>query len=707
MSVGNTKKLERETNNAAFNPQELYYLETRDLKYSNLPTVSVNVLRTASVTTSVKPNNITIPKNFEPIVKFGIERKKPIAYIMVPHYIQKDNGDIEQLLDYTLNIEETPVQNKINGNRTYAANSVLSSGTFYKINIASQGIYKIDYDFIANKLGVNPSTITPANIRVYGNGGEMLSENNAVVPSDDLAENPIQLVDGNDGQFNQGDYILFYANGPHTIIKDSLQKSFTHAFNVFSEVSTYFINFDKGAGKRIANHPLVSNPNATVTSFNEFLFHEKDSVNLGRFGKEFWGDEMSNLPGRGLSKSFTFNLPNLDATSPVIVKTRTGAVTRTTNSGMKISANNAVIQNINYEVFGENYYDPVIQIKEVKTTLSNPTDNIVIKADFVPGSSDAVGYIGYIEIMARRNLVFNGYLNFADWNAVGAGVVANYVIQNANSTTEVWDITNPLSPIKMQTSLDGTTLSFNQEASKLHRFVAINSAGFKTPTYFQQAENQNLHSLINIDYVVIAPPSFKAEALRLAQHHQSKRGITYVIATPQEIYNEFSSGSQDISAIRNFIKMLYDKSSMDKLPSSVLLFGDASYDYKNRLPNNTNLVPTHETNQSNNKILGFCSDDFYGFLDDIENLNDYTGVVLNTLDIGVGRIPVANASDAAKVVNKILNYDSPNSFGPWKNNMTFNADNGDGARHLDDGEIMAGIVGDSLPVYNLQMLECR
>nr|MBP9933431.1 type IX secretion system sortase PorU [Chitinophagaceae bacterium] len=196
-------------------------------------------------------------------------------------------------------------------------------------------------------------------------------------------------------------------------------------------------------------------------------------------------------------------------------------------------------------------------------------------------------------------------------------------------------------------------------------------------------------------------PSLKSEAERLANYHQQKRNYRTLVLTPDEIYNEFSSGTQDVSAIRDYLKMLYDRSSLNDLPDYVLFFGDASYDYKDRISNNSNMVPTYETNESIEKTLGYCTDDYFGFLDDQENINNYSNSQINTLDIGIGRFPVKTAAKASDIVNKIINYDSPASFGPWKNNMTFNADDGDDAIHFEDGEIMAAYVKDSLPQYNL------
>ena len=101
----------------------------------------------------------------------------------------------------------------VHAQRTYKTSSVLASGSWAKLAIRESGIYKIDPGLLANA-GLNTSNLTSSSIRLYGNGGNMLSEANSDIPLDDLTENAIMIVDGGDGLFNTGDYILFYAAGP-------------------------------------------------------------------------------------------------------------------------------------------------------------------------------------------------------------------------------------------------------------------------------------------------------------------------------------------------------------------------------------------------------------------------------------------------------------------------------------------------------------
>lgn len=684
-------------------PYTMYKVSQHPLKYFAKPEVSLSNVQWELIEKPIYDTAVHFPNIADVYVMISMEKKKAIAHVHVPNYIQKADKTIWKLKYCDIQIKENENKSyKTTGSRVYASNSVLASGNFYKIAVAAPGVYKIDFDFIKNKLNIDPNTINTNYIRLYGNGGQMLSENNAVFRHDDLVENAIQVIDGNDGKWDNGDYILFYATGPHRIIPDSINKKYNHEFNLYAEQSAYFLNFDKGVGKRIGTLASLPSSNVAVNTFSDYTFYEKDSSNLGKLGKLWWGDEFSDMPGRYLNRNFALEIPDIDATKNVNIKSHLAAISYSGTNQFAVSVNGQQITNVNIDKTGPDYFYPVYIDKVVDenvTAAGNGIFNINIR--FTKGSSSALGFLNYISINATRRLVMhNGMLLFNNLQVVGAGNIGAYTIQNVNPNTQVWDVSNPLQPEKINVNINGNELQFNADASSIKNYVAIDGSNYFIPNYLEKINNQNLHALGNVDYIIVVHPTLKSEAERLAYYHQQKRGYKTLIVTPQEIYNEFSSGMQDVSAIRDFIKMLYDRAPINQLPHSVLLFGDASYDYKDRVVGNTNLVPTSETENSKDKTLAYCSDDFFGFLDDHEDQNNFSLSQINTLDIGIGRLPVSSLSIAAGIVNKIMRYDSPLSFGSWKNNMTFNADNGDGNIHLEDAEAASGFVADSLPVFN-------
>src|SRR5690606_26586552 len=114
-------------------------------------------------------------------------------------------------------------------------------------------------------------------------------------------------------------------------------------------------------------------------------------------------------------------------------------------------------------------------------------------------------------------------------------------------------------------------------------------------------------------YLIITPAFLNSQAEKLANFHRGYSNLNVKVVNLETIYPEFSSGKQDVAAIRNFIKYVYNNASTPEARVKyVNLFGDASFDYKDRIPNNTNIVPIYHALYS--LTIGersFASDDFF------------------------------------------------------------------------------------------------
>ncbi|MEI9809780.1 MAG: type IX secretion system sortase PorU [Bacteroidota bacterium] len=586
--------------------------------------------------------------------------------------------------------------------RNYRPASVLASGTWYRIAVKEAGIHKIDLAFLA-ALGVNTSNLASGSVKLYGNGGQMLAEANAGQWLDDLQENAVMAVDGGDGVLNGSDYILFYAPGPDQWVKDSLNQRFSHQKNIYSDRSYYFLSVGAG-GKRINNAPLQSSPNMTITSFSERYFHELDTVNFLLSGKEWYGEELSGLPGRTLSRSFHVNIPDMVNTSLAI---RSNCVARSAGAGSSfdVKINDNLAGQIAVLPIGTGQFDLFAQQATAIAAATAAQNNFTVSYTYNPGSFNAQGWLNWFEIFARRNLSLNGVsqLLFRDWPSVGNNT-GEFVISNATANTQVWEVTDPLNPVRMQGTLTGSQVHFINNCNRLREYVAFNPENFLIPVTAGTIANQNLHTASPADYIIVVHPPFLAQAQRLAQFHQQQNGYRTLVVTTQQVFNEFGSGSPDPIAIRDFVKMYHDK--YKNIPADrlkyLLLFGDASYDYKDRITGNTNFVPAWENNFSLDPLATYASDDFYGFLDDNEDVN--SGVIINYLDIGIGRVPAKNADEAKNFVDKVEAYFAPQSYGPWRNNLTFIADDEDFNLHLQDAEIITNTANATAPVFNQEKI---
>ncbi|HEX3024484.1 MAG TPA: type IX secretion system sortase PorU, partial [Chitinophagaceae bacterium] len=265
---------------------------------------------------------------------------------------------------------------------------------------------------------------------------------------------------------------------------------------------------------------------------------------------------------------------------------------------------------------------------------------------------------------------------------------------------EVWEITNALEPQKINASFNNNQTNFNNDASQLREYVAFNNSNFLTPVAVNKINNQNLHQSTHSDLIIITNPALLSEANRLAAFHAKHDGYAVTVATTGQVYNEFSSGMPDPAALRDFVKMYFDKAGNDSTlrPKYLLLFGAASFDYKNRISNNSNLVPCYESFISVDPLATYTSDDFFGLLNDSDDVNIISPPSL--LDIGIGRLPARNLNEAKIMVDKIIRYHSPQGFGPWRNQMVFVADDKDNDLHVQDAEIISADATTTNPLFN-------
>ncbi len=576
-------------------------------------------------------------------------------------------------------------------------NSVLSSGEWFKVATKKTGIYKLDYTSIVS-LGLDVENLQISSLKLYGNGGGMLPKLNSVFRQSDLVENAINIYDlNNNGIFENGDYILFYGQSPHTWKYDAQLNLFNHETHLFSDEVNYFLTTDnQNDGKRIDLKQVIQNPTKTITSYNAFQFHESELENLIKSGSQWYGERFDIQN----SKSFDFSFPNIDQSIPVSVKT--SFVARSlVPSVFTVSVNSSQLHSISINNIVDTYAtEYAINNSKTSVYMSN-SSNLSVDIDYSSADNDAISWLNFIEINARRKLKMSGNsLSFRDVNSLG-NEVASFLLSDVNIGTIVWDVSDPNSIVEMQTSINANELSFNDSINEFHEYIAFNPIAYLTPLLVGKVVNQNLHNIPNdIEYVIVSHPNFLVPARRLADFHQQKDNLTSIIVTPQQIYNEFSSGIQDVSAIRDFLRFLYIRSN-SKL-KYVLLFGDGSYDPKNRVPFNTNYIPTYQSLNSTHPTLSYVTDDYFALLDDDE------GMFMNDLvDIGVGRFPVSNLAEANGLVDKVEQYYAKESFGSWRNDIAFIADDGDskdGNTHMWQADSLANFVADNYKNININKI---
>lgn len=637
-----------------------------------------------------------------------VKKQKKGSVSFIPLRKNRTTGKLEKLTRFDVNV--SPVFSTAFKNETHTTppktNSVLETGKWYKIAVNSDGVYKISYSLL-KQLGIDADHIKPKNIRLYGNGGGMLPKLNSIPRADDLMENAIVVVGDSDNVFNKEDYILFYGQGPHRWkYTPKSVPAFQHITNLFSDSTYYFITVDIGPGKRIQSRSSSTLP-AThfVNSFDDHAYHENDTKNLINSGNKWFGEFFENIS----SYDFAFDFPSID---PTLVTVKVALAARNSNAESEYSmscqsgGDTMAIPGVVFS--GNTHFNMREKSFQFVPTSSKLTVNVTKK------TASALAWLDYIEVNARRKLMMSGnQLFFRDVRSTGVGKIAQYTLQ-ANTPIFIWDVTDPCN-VYVQ---EKTNNQFTIAADSLREFLAFTGQSFLTPKIGGAIVNQNLHGTSDKEMVIVSHPDFLDEAKQLAALHEREDHLSTIVVTPQQIYNEFSSGAQDITAIRDFLRMIYNRSN-GAFPKYLLLMGDGSYNNKAGSVNNTNFIPTYESDFSSNITSSFVSDDYYGFLDDSEGIFDPYSKQ-EAVDIGIGRFPVQTKSQAQAMLNKINNYiktglppntlnngciNNQNSpYGDWRNSVCFIADDEDYNLHIKDAEELSQRMSSSFKTYNLDKI---
>lgn len=591
--------------------------------------------------------------------------------------------------------------------KTLAQNSVLAKGDWIKIGVISSGIHKLDANFLQNS-GINLAQINPQNIKIYGNGGGMLPQANNVPRPKDLIENAISVEGEADGRFDNQDFILFYGQSPHTISYDSLAKSFKHQFNIYSDTTFYFLTVSDSKGLRIKDQNSIS-ATQEITSFDDYDFHEIDRKNIlaqapfAGSGREWVGEEFFSKS----EQSFIFPFTEIQRNTDLKI-TESLASSSSIQTKFFIKVNGQLADSTTMNAIGTGTYDNKGYFKVNRSTINSANFinakeiniGFLYKRDTVFGGT---GYLNHVSLQAVRNLkLYGNQTIFRSIESLRYPTV-KFILNETSTSLKIWDITNPQQAQNQLYVSQNQKLNFGVNTSTLKEFIIFNSTSFFTPASVQRINNQNLHNVEVPDLVIVTSEISRKQANRLADFRRQNDKLAVQVVSTQEVYNEFSSGKQDITAIRDFAKFLYDRNPLKM--KYLLLFGDACYDYKKRInivENETKeiYIPTYESRESLNPINSYNSDDYFGFLENNEGewIENSTGN--HTLEIGIGRLPVKSVQEAKNIVDKLIYYSSSkNTLGNWRSKIAFVADNGDGNIHQSDADTFAQIIEKKAPNY--------
>ncbi len=581
-----------------------------------------------------------------------------------------------------------------------SAQEPLSSGKWYKFSTTRDGVFKIDYNLL-KKAGINPDQIDPKTLQLFGAGNGMLPQKNSA-SRNILSELAISVQGEEDGKFNNGDFILFFGQGPDNYSFNVTKDTFWYENNLFSEKNFYFLTVGATTGKRLPdeNNIISTTSFPVVNEYDDLGYYETDQYNELKSGRDWFGEQFDAKT----EITVRFDFPGIVDNSSI--KMVSNVMAQSFNgSSFKVFFNDVPVVEQVVDIISNTTYG--IKGKEVIDTLSFSAasvnapsrSNQDIKYQYIKAASGkSIGYLDYFLFSFKRKLAIYGNQTIFSASKSLVNPISTFEITSV--PTKIWDVTDPWNNKNQLFSSSTINATFSITTNSLKRFVAFKEVDL-APIFEAEVPNQNLYAVSSPDLLIVTNPDLKSEALRLSTHRQNHSKLVVQVVTTTEIYNHYSGGRQDIAAIRDFIKDLYNRAGSGL--NNLLLFGRCSYDYKNRVLANTNLVPTYESQNSLSPLETYSSDDYFAFLEPDEGEWNENPTQNHSMDIGVGRLSVKNKTEAKDVVDKLIDYDiNQNSFAPWRKNILFVADDGDFNIHQGQADQLAAKIDLDHPELNIK-----
>jgi hypothetical protein len=559
-----------------------------------------------------------------------------------------------------------------------ASGSALSSGRWVKLRIKQTGVHRLTAEMLG-KWGFSDLNA----VSVWGNGCRGLPRLNSEANPDDLLQIAAKVSGGK---------ILFYAEAKNTWRYNAQKKFFEHEQNEYSESAYIYITDSKA----VRPMPVAAQAAAAtdVTDTYDYRdYRERIDTNLLCSGRRFFGE----VYGAVRQHSLSFSVPSLYLSAPQLKMQVCAAARSTTGSTYSILVNNTATYTLTITPVTQNvdYMKADTALFENNIPVSSENISLKITYNRPENSASAWGVWDFTTINARARLQLqNSQLLFRDAQRVGAGRATRFSVATSQQNAKVWDVTNPHDVQEVSGIATSGNISFTVETPSLREFVAFTDNMLLSPEYVGEVPNQNLHGAQPPELVIVTHPELAPQAERLADFHRKKDNMSALTVTTEAVYNEFSGGLPDVSAIRNFMRMFHRRNAATA-PKYLLLFGSGTYvNYEGK--KGVGHIPTFQSDNSLVSERSYVSDDFFVLLDDDEYLSD-AGMV-GSLDVAVGRIPARSSAEATRLVDKVEQY-SANLNGDWMSKCIIIADDEDGNDHMQQAEKIGGYIMDSAPSF--------
>jgi len=553
-------------------------------------------------------------------------------------------------------------------------------GDVYMIPIESEGVYRISGQQLRDA-GISIDANAAATLHIYGRGGTELSEIVDPPQNAELVEQPVVVRTDDGGNISE---VVFYAAPDDGFAWGKTEP--VHYIHHYDTKAGYLLTVGGASGLRSTQRNADENtPDHRPLLVKGYVYSEEELVNpySSGSGRKWLGRTIEN----GGSLSYTTTLPGF---------VRNGDVQYRMVVAHKGNASGTVTISENNNIIAQRVIKPLPKYMDTySATASGEISSSNIASDgrsvlrFQYSSTDQVstGLLDWFEIHYPRGLVAdnNEFTFFTEPTLKG---VAEYSINGfSNSNIYGFDVTDRAHPVQIENAAPSGSLFVVRErldsgvARRYYITSTVKSVSLTKISFANLRANP-----ANTDVIIVTHPSLKESAEKFAEYRRSSSSLSVTVVTTDLIFNEFSYGIQDPTAIRDYLQYAFNNWSTK--PSYVLLWGDGHYDYKHISTSAPNFLIPYESLDPDDADWGlntYTTDDFFVRVAG----ND------SKPDISIGRLTIESNDLGERMIDRIKLYETASNEDDWRTRVGLIADDGpttpgdtDQAIHLNQSEAL-------------------
>ncbi len=517
------------------------------------------------------------------------------------------------------------------------------SASYVKIGVAKDGIYRVLGSDLQS-MGVNLTEIQPATLQLLKKG----------------VQQDIFVFDGSDSRFDATDYIEFLGErnmgSSDYRTPNAYGVPYNEYYDRFTDTTVYWITWNRSTGKRVTTAPqTLGVASDTLKTYTELIHQEVDrsylyfDANLVRREMPYYFENKTfywqnlNAPTAMASRSYTFNLSELDNTDSVRFYSRiaSGASSSVTGS------HNLVLQIGNnfptYDSSSLDRYDRIVLTGTAPGSLFANGNNTIKIVSYPNGTAINTVWIDWVEIEYFRKLkATNDSLTFKFPYSATASVKNIEITSVSSDSLILWK--KGLENKKLFVNRNGSSLIIQDTVSKSDNYFLVRNASVLKPTLYYKKNWKNLRNPSNkADYLAVSIESFASPIRQHLAYLKNSNQLDTMFVDMNDVYDEYSYGYFSTMALKEFFQTTQSQ-WQTPYPDYAILVGSANWDIKLSVSNILNIKPKYNLVPS----YGFSvSDNLLAVFDSVSSLIP---------QILIGRVPAKTIDEVERYFTKLSNH---------------------------------------------------